>query len=210
MVLVPAEQLLSFLGAAVLVTAAPGPDNLMVLSVGISRGRRHGMAFGLGCAAGCLSHTLLAALGVSALVAASRTAFTALRLCGGLYLLWLGVKALRSRGAAFRPGAGLRPDSVSRLFARGLLANAMNPKVILFFLAFLPQFVSAGRGGAGWQTLELGGLFAFVAAVLFGTLGWFAGQVGAWLARRPGAAAWLDRLAGGVFTLLGLRLLVSR
>jgi threonine/homoserine/homoserine lactone efflux protein len=209
MVLVPSAQLLPFLGAAVLVTVAPGPDNLMVLSMGISRGRRHGMAFGLGCAVGCLSHTLLAALGVSALIAASPAAFTALRICGGLYLLWLGVKALRSRGAAFRPGA-TRPDSLTRLFARGLLANAMNPKVILFFLAFLPQFVSAGRGGAGWQTLELGALFALESALLFGALGWFAGQVGGWLSRRPGAATWLDRLAGGVFAALGLRLLISR
>lgn len=210
MVFVPAAQLLPFLGAALLVTAAPGPDNLMVLSVGISRGRRHGMAFGMGCAVGCLSHTLLAALGVSALLAASRTAFTVLRLCGGLYLLWLGVKALRSRGAAFQPGATPSPDPVARFFARGLIANAINPKVILFFLAFLPQFVSAARGGVGWQTLELGVLFALIAVVLFGALGFFAGQVGAWMAQRPGVAAWLDRLAGGVFTLLGLRLLVSR
>jgi threonine/homoserine/homoserine lactone efflux protein len=210
MVPVPPEQLLPFLGAALLVTAAPGPDSLMVLSTGIARGRRHGMAFGLGCAIGCLSHTVLAALGVSALIAASPTAFAALRLCGGLYLLWLGAKALRSRGERFRPDSEPRPDSLSRLFLRGLIANAVNPKVILFFLAFLPQFVTVPRGGAGWQMLELGCLFALLAALLFGALGWFAGQVGAWLARRPGASAWLDRLAGSVFALLGLKLLACR
>ena len=108
MVLVGPQQLGAFLGAAVLVTVAPGPDNLMVLSTGISRGRREGMAFGLGCALGCLSHTALAALGVSALIAASPLAYGALKLCGGLYLAWLGVQALRSTGGGFRPGTGAR------------------------------------------------------------------------------------------------------
>jgi threonine/homoserine/homoserine lactone efflux protein len=96
MVLLTPQQLGAFMGAAALVTAAPGPDNLMVLGTGISRGRREGMAFGLGCALGCLSHTLLAALGVSALIAASPLAYGALKLCGGLYLAWLGLQALRS------------------------------------------------------------------------------------------------------------------
>ena len=94
------EQFFGFLLAATLITASPGPDNLMVLGMGISKGRRHGMAFGLGCALGCLSHTVLAAIGVSALIAASPVAFTALKVCGGLYLIWLGIKALRSRGGA--------------------------------------------------------------------------------------------------------------
>src|SRR5512144_312905 len=124
MVLVSPQQLGAFLGAAVLVTVAPGPDNLMVLSTGISRGRREGMAFGLGCALGCLSHTALAALGVSALIAASPVAYGALKLCGGLYLAWLGVQALRSTGAAFRAGeGGARPGAPLRsLFTRGLVA----------------------------------------------------------------------------------------
>ena len=91
------EQFFGFLLAATLITASPGPDNLMVLGMGISKGRRHGMAFGLGCALGCLSHTVLAAIGVSAIIAASPVAFTALKVCGGLYLIWLGIKALRSR-----------------------------------------------------------------------------------------------------------------
>ncbi|MEG1325806.1 MAG: LysE family translocator, partial [Janthinobacterium sp.] len=94
------DQFLAFLAAAVLITASPGPDNLMVLGVGMSRGRRQGMAFGLGCALGCLTHTVLATIGVSALLAASPTAFTALKVAGGLYLVWLGIGALRSRGGA--------------------------------------------------------------------------------------------------------------
>jgi threonine/homoserine/homoserine lactone efflux protein len=212
MALIHPEQLLAFLGAAVLITLSPGPDNLMVLSIGISRGRRQGMAFGLGCALGCLSHTTLAALGVSALIASSKVAFTALRVCGGLYLLWLGVQALRSKGGGFKPGAKDTGASVPlrTLFVRGLIANAINPKVILFFLAFLPQFVSVSRGGVGWQTAQLGIVFTAQSSILFGALGYFAGHVGAWLARRPKAEAWLDRAAGSVFALLGVRLIVSR
>ncbi len=92
------EQMIGFLVAAIVITASPGPDNLMVLGVGISKGRRQGIAFGLGCALGCLSHTVLAAVGVSALIASSPVAFTVLKVCGGLYLVWLGINALRSRG----------------------------------------------------------------------------------------------------------------
>ena len=91
------EQCYAFLAAAILITLSPGPDNRMVLGGGVSHGRRHGMAFGLGCALGCLSHTLLAVMGVSALIAASPIAFVVLKLSGGLYLVWLGVQALRSR-----------------------------------------------------------------------------------------------------------------
>lgn len=203
------EQFLGFLVAAVLITLSPGPDNLMVLGVGISRGRRYGMAFGLGCAAGCLSHTLLAVLGVSALIAASPTAFTLLRVAGGLYLVYLGAQALRSRGGASvgaRTGAG----SAHQLFFRGMLANAINPKVVMFFLAFLPQFVVPGRGGIAAQMAWLGLIFTVQAALLFGGLGYFAGAIGQWLNRRPRAGLWLDRLAGTIFVGLGLRLIAAR
>src|SRR5689334_23133439 len=92
-------QILAFLATALVLTATPGPDNLMVLSMGMSRGRRAGVAFGLGCALGCLSHTLLAVIGVGALVAASPLAFTLLKVAGGVYLVWMGVQAWRHAGA---------------------------------------------------------------------------------------------------------------
>ena len=203
------EQLLAFLAAALLITASPGPDNLMVLGVGMSQGRRHGMAFGLGCALGCLSHTLLAAIGVSALIAASPLAFTALRVAGGLYLVWLGVNALRSRGGGQAQGAADRP-APARLFWRGVMANAINPKVVLFFLSFLPQFVVPAQGEVALQTAVLGVVFTAQAALLFGTLGFFAGGIGQWLQRRPRAGLWLDRVAGAVFVGLGLRLIVAK
>ncbi|WP_290869509.1 LysE family translocator [Aquabacterium sp.] len=203
-------QLLPFLLAALLLTATPGPDNLMVLGVGMSQGRRAGMAFGLGCALGCLSHTLLAVVGVSALVAASPLAFSLLKMLGGAYLIWLGAQALRHAGAARVGQEAGQPTSLWRLFAKGLVANAINPKVVLFFLSFLPQFVVAAQGAVPLQLGLLGGVFTLQAALLFGVLGWFSGGVGAWLNRRPGVGPWLDRLAGGVFVALGLRMVVAR
>jgi len=208
--LISPEQFIGFLSAALLITISPGPDNLMVLSVGVSRGRRQGMVFGIGCALGCLSHTVLAALGVSALIAASPTAFGALKIIGGAYLVWLGIGALRSRGGARVAQTGLPDESLGRLFAKGLFANAINPKVVLFFLSFLPQFVVADRGDASWQTAQLGLLFTAQAVVLFSLLGYFSGAVGAWINRHPGAGMWMDRVAGAVFVGLGLKLIISR
>ena len=207
------EHILPFLLTAILLTATPGPDNLMVLSVGASRGRRLGMAFGLGCATGCLSHTVLAALGVSAVLAASPVAFTLLRWLGGAYLVWLGVNALRSRGGLGLPsghGPSAATDTVAAQFLKGMLANAINPKVVLFFLSFLPQFVAPAQGNVPLQMAVLGVVFSLQAAVLFGVLGWFAGGIGQWLRHRPRAGLWLDRLAGVVFVGLGLRMALSR
>jgi threonine/homoserine/homoserine lactone efflux protein len=204
------EQFVGFLVAAVVITASPGPDNLMVLGVGISKGRRQGIAFGLGCALGCLSHTFLAVVGVSALIASSPAAFTALKVCGGLYLLWLGFNALRSSGGVKASQVESAEQSSMRLFFKGVLANAINPKVVLFFLSFLPQFVIAANGKVAWQIAALGITFTVQAAVLFGLLGYFSGAIGQWLKARPRAGAILDRLAGAVFVGLGIRLLVSR
>jgi threonine/homoserine/homoserine lactone efflux protein len=209
-VFLSSSQLLPFVAASVLLTLAPGPDNLLVLALGMARGRRQGVAFGLGCAAGCLNHTALAALGVGALIVASDLAFGALRVAGGLYLIWLGVQAIRHAAPADAQRLSIPADSCARLFRRGLLASAINPKVVLFFLAFLPQFVQAERGDAAWQIVQLGVVFTLQVAAVFGLIGAFAGALGERLARRPAVAMWLDRLAGGLFLLLGLRLLSGR
>jgi threonine/homoserine/homoserine lactone efflux protein len=153
---------------------------------------------------------VLAALGISALIAASPWAFTALKLAGGAYLIYLGWQALRSKGGMTAPAPDEASASVWRLFGKGMLANAINPKVVMFFLAFLPQFVVNERGDAPWQIAQLGLVFTVQAAVLFGVLGYFAGHIGRWLTRTPRAGLWLDRIAGTVFVALGLKLMVSR
>jgi threonine/homoserine/homoserine lactone efflux protein len=183
---------------------------MMVLGIGMAKGRARGMAFGLGCALGCLSHTVLAVVGVSALIAASPLAFTTLKICGGLYLAWMGFHAIRSTGGAAASRAEGVTESARTLFFRGVFANAINPKVALFFLSFLPQFVVAQRGDANLQTGLLGLAFTAQAAILFGLLGYFSGAVGAWLNRRPRAGMWMDRVAGAIFIALGLRLIVAR
>lgn len=203
------DQFWTFLVTAIAVTASPGPDNLMVLGVSMAKGRRYGMMFGLGCALGCLSHTFLAVVGVSALIMASPTAFMALKIIGGVYLLWLGLQALRSSGQVRAVKAEVQP-AMRELFVKGLVANAINPKVVMFFLAFLPQFVQPQQGSVSMQMASLGVIFTVQAVVLFVGLGYFAGGVGQWLNKRPRAGVWLDRLAGGVFVGLGLRLLFAR
>ncbi|GGY00123.1 LysE family translocator [Massilia dura] len=204
------EQFFPFLLAAVVLTMSPGPDNLMVLGMGMAKGRRRGVAFGLGCAFGCLSHTLLAVVGVSALIAASSTAFTVLKVAGGLYLVKLGWGAWRHAGAVSLATTESSLESPARLFWKGCLASAINPKVVLFFLSFLPQFVVASHGAVGWQLAALGVTFTLQAALLFGLLGYFAGAIGQWLSRKPRAGVVLDRAAGTVFIALGLKLIVSR
>jgi threonine/homoserine/homoserine lactone efflux protein len=204
------EQFFAFLSAAILITAMPGPDNLMVLAMGISKGQRRGVVFGLGCATGCISHTILAVVGVSALIAASPPAFTLLRTAGGLYLIWLGYNALRSSGSSKIEAVQSENESLTRVFLRGCFANAINPKVVLFFLSFLPQFVIPANGHAGLQLAGLGLTFTLQAAVLFGLLGYFSGAIGQWLDKRPEAGVILDRIAGTLFVGLGLKLIVSR
>lgn len=205
-----AEQFFGFLLAASVITVAPGPDNMMVLSIGMAKGRLPGIAFGLGCALGCLSHTLLAVLGVSALIAASPEAFKALKVCGGLYLVWLGFNALRSAGGASVGKASNDRQSPRKLFLKGIVANAINPKVILFFLSFLPQFVIPGHGSVAAQMAWLGIIFTLQAGVIFGLLGYFSGTVGQWINTRPRLGTAMDRLTGVIFVGLGLRLIVSR
>lgn len=205
-----AEQFFGFLLAASVITVAPGPDNMMVLSIGMAKGRLPGIAFGLGCALGCLSHTLLAVLGVSALIAASPEAFTVLKVCGGLYLVWLGFNALRSAGGASVGKASNDRQSPRKLFLKGIVANAINPKVILFFLSFLPQFVIPGHGSVAAQMAWLGIIFTVQAGVIFGLLGYFSGTVGQWINTSPRLGTAMDRLTGVIFVGLGLRLIVSR
>ena len=204
------SQALAFLLTAVLLTASPGPDNLMVLSVGVSKGRRQGIAFGLGCALGCLSHTLLAVIGLSAIVAASPVAFTLLKWSGGLYLIWLGIQVLRSKGSTPIAGAASPESNLRSLFFKGVVANAINPKVVLFFLSFLPQFVVPAQGPVWAQLAALGVIFTAQAALLFSLLGFFSGTIGRWFNREPRIARWLDRVAGVVFMGLGTRLIFTR
>jgi threonine/homoserine/homoserine lactone efflux protein len=205
---------LSFLAAALVVIAAPGPDSLNTLAIGLARGRREGVAYALGVGVGCLTHTLWAMLGISALVAASATAFAVIKWLGVAYLLYLGVQALRS-GRALTPAAAAQEDqSASRgaaqRFRQGLVTNALNPKVMLFFLAFLPQFVDARAGAVMAQMALMGLTFTVITALAYSALAWSAGAVGARLARQPRIARGLERATGIVFIAMAARLALAQ
>ncbi|GAB7539286.1 LysE family translocator [Burkholderia sp. 3C] len=159
----------------------------------------------LGFAAGVMFHTTLAAFGVAALLRSSPVAFHILKFAGAAYLIWIGIKALRSQGLATADARA--PQPLLTIFRQSVIGNMLNPKVTLFFVVFLPQFVDVGGAQpVSLQMFELGLLFMAQAAVVFSVFGLCAGLLGAWLKRRPRAGVWLDRLAGATFIGLGLRI----
>ena len=188
-------------------TIVPGPDNILVVTQGVARGRRAAVVTAWGMCSGITVHTLAAAAGISALFNSSAVAFRVVKYAGALYLLYLAWKMLRERDALTISvtGAGFAP-SLSALYRRGFIMNVLNPKVALFFLAFLPQFTVREAGNVPLQMALLGFVFMAQALVIFTLIGLFSGTVGVWLRQRPGAGCYLTRLAGGIFALLGLRL----
>lgn len=201
--------LFTFLGASLIVTIAPGPDNLMVLAHSLARGRQAGFAFALGCTLGCMTHILWATLGVSAALLASPKAFTALKWLGAAYLAWMAISAWRARpGPAPTAGGSIRRPWL-RDVSRGFVANAINPKVALFFLAFMPQFIHPDSGPVTLQMLTLGGIFMAQTIVVFGSIAVLAGRIGQWMQKHPRMAPWLDRFASLVFLALAARLVAG-
>ncbi len=212
-------QLMVFLAAGLVLNLTPGPDVMFIVAHAVRAGARAGVAAALGIAAGCLVHVAAAALGVSALLAASSTAFSLLKWAGALYLVWVGAQMLR---AALRPDASIKiaadadPASAKAEFKaelplavvlrRGFLTNVLNPKVALFFLAFVPQFIAPATQNKALAFVLLGVLFN-VNAIPVNALWALAAS---WMARRVGAVQkgmhWLDRVAGAMFIGFGLKL----
>lgn len=204
--MIPADLLATFFAISVLLALTPGPDNLFVLTQSAMSGPRAGLTITLGLCTGLIVHTTAVALGVAAILQASDVAYTALKLAGAgylLYLAWLAFKAVptdASNGAA---------PQLRRLYRRGIIMNVTNPKVSIFFLAFLPQFADPARGSPAAQILLLGAAFAVATVVVFGSVAVFAGAVGRWLASSAGAQRVLNRIAGTVFILLAVNLVVA-
>lgn len=194
----------AFLSAAILLTLLPGPDNLYVITRGISQGRKAALAAAAGFASGCLWHTLLATLGIAALITQSPMAFNLVRYAGAAYLVYLGIRTLLDRSGFALQQDGQQPD-LWQVYRQSVLANMLNPKVTLFFLSFLPQFVNHAEGHVPQQMLVMGVLFMLQTMVIFGLFGWFAGHIGQWLQRSPAIARRIHLLAGSIFCALGLR-----
>ena len=202
------EIALSFFGIAVLLALSPGPDNLFVLMQSMMWGRAAGLWVVLGLCTGVLGHTGAVSVGLAALFAASQAAFLLVKLVGAAYLLYLAWGAFRA--GAVGPG-GHRParQTGGQLYRRGVIMSLTNPKVTIFFLAFLPQFASPARGSVGMQMLMLGVLFMLAALIVFSAVAVFSGAVGERLQRSPKVQVWLNRMAGAVFVGLALKLLTT-
>lgn len=193
-----------FIVASALLTIAPGPDIIYVLARGVSQGPKAGMAAALGFASGCVFHTFLAAVGIAALIRSSELAFDLVRYAGGAYLVWIGIQALRHR-SSFEVEAAHDVRTLATIYKQSVLGNILNPKVTLFFLAFLPQFVDAQAGNLGWQMAALGLIFMIQTVVIFGAVALFAGWIGAWIRRKPAIGQRLNVFAGITFIALGIR-----
>lgn len=194
-----------FLAASLVVIVAPGPDNILVLTRGISQGRTAAMVSAAGASVGLVCHSLLAAVGLSALLAQSALDFAVVKYVGAAYLIYLGAKTLLSRDG-FAVSGGARAIRLRSVFAQGVASNVMNPKIAVFFLAYLPQFADPTAGSMAPQLLLLGFIFALSTWTVFSVLGYFSGFLGDWLGRRPRFSDALRWLTGGVFVALGLRL----
>ena len=196
-----------FLLAVLALFLSPGPNMAFVLSHGVAHGPRGGFAAALGISSADLVHTLFAATGVTALVAAWPPSFDLLRYAGALYLLWLAFQALRSNGG-LPAGARVQPSAFARIVRMAFLNNLVNPKALLFFMVFLPQFVDPARGSVPLQLVQLGVMLS-AAALAFNTLlGACSGQVGRWLQHRPGADRFQRGLLALVMVGLAIRLLL--
>lgn len=194
-----------FITAGLLLNITPGPDVLYIVGRSLGQGRAAGVVSALGIATGTLFHVAAATSGLSALMAAQPLAYDAVRYAGAAYLVWLGIQALRSKGAALTVRA-LDRTPLRQIFFQGVTTNALNPKVAIFFLAFLPQFTDPARGPVWMQMLALGLIFQFNGLLVCIAYALVADRIGAFLRSRFDVAGWLTRAMGGLFILLGLRL----
>ena len=202
------DILLTFFGVSVLLGLSPGPDNLFVLLQSALQGRRAGLYVVLGLCTGLLFHTAAVALGLAAVFAASSTAFTVLKLGGAAYLIYLAWQVFRAP-VGNAAGAQARPLTAAQMYRRGVIMNLSNPKVLIFFLAFFPQFVNPAQGAVGLQIICLGAVFIIATLLTFGAIAWFAATVGQAFQRSTRAQRGLNWLAGTVFLGLAARLAFS-
>jgi RhtB (resistance to homoserine/threonine) family protein len=201
---------LVFFSAALALNLSPGPDLIYILSRSIAHGRRVGLASAAGVCTGAFVHVLAAAVGLSAILATSATAFTVVKYIGAAYLIYLGIKSLSSAGATFNSVKDNETNvSLWKAFRQGVLIDVLNPKVAVFFMAFLPQFVRPDHGSQTLQLVVLGTLVICVAIVVEACFVLAASKATNFFRCNPTASVWLDRVLGGVLVGLGIRLALS-
>jgi threonine/homoserine/homoserine lactone efflux protein len=202
-----AVALLTFLAAAALIIVAPGPDTLLVTRNVFRRGRRGGLVTAAGTVTGLALWSVAAALGLSALLAASEVGYDVARVAGGLYLIWLGVQTLRSHGTEPATATAAAPLPMHRAYLSGVLSNLLNPKIGVFFVTFLPGFVPMGAP-VGSTAALLGALFVVETALWLLVLVWLVGN-GTGVLSKPGVRRWVDRVTGVVLIGFGVRVVAD-
>ncbi|MEM7069551.1 MAG: LysE family translocator [Pseudomonadota bacterium] len=200
----------TFLTATVLLTITPGPDIAFILGQTVRGGQRSGFAAMFGVWTGAFGHVVMAAAGLSAVIATSAVAFSVVKWVGVLYLLWLGISALRSDGGSFIATGKDTRVGLPRIFKQGVFVALLNPKVAIFFLAFLPQFVVDGAGPVWAQLLLHGFLIIFVAAFIEPPLIMLGDKLTDRLRNSDNLGKWLDRTLGAFFVALGIRLAMEQ
>jgi threonine/homoserine/homoserine lactone efflux protein len=198
-----------FVVTGIVLNLTPGQDTFYILGSSIAYGRRIGLASALGIGAGCIVHTLAAALGLSAILATSSTAFTAVKLAGAAYLVYLGIRALTTRADAISALHQSASMSAGLAFRRGVVTNVLNPKVALFFLALLPQFIDSASPTKVGAFLALGLTFIATGTLWCLFLAVAAAHIRGFFIEHPHALANLSRASGALFVFLGLRLATS-
>lgn len=210
--MIPVDTLGAFFITSILLALAPGPDNIFVLTQSVLRGRTAGLLVTLGLCTGLLVHTTAGALGVAAIFQASALAFTVLKFAGAAYLLYLAWLSFRSPvqekpvEEQEKPGVQQESLTAAQLYRRGIIMNITNPKVSIFFLAFLPQFADPARGSLTLQMLLLGVVFIISTVLVFGGVALAAGSLGEWLGKSGRTQKIMNRVAGVVFIGLAIRL----
>jgi threonine/homoserine/homoserine lactone efflux protein len=202
-----------FILSGLLLNILPGPDSLLIMTRSATQGWRAGSAAALGIGAGTCVHILAAALGLSAVLATSAAAFTVVKLIGAAYILWMAAGLLRSRKreeAAMAAAPGLPRLPYRKIFAQGFLTNVLNPKVALFFLAFVPQFISADAPNKALAFIVLGCIFNFNGMLWCNALSLFTARASARIKLAPAVSLWLNRVTGGLFVWLGVKLALSK
>jgi len=203
----PAKFVL-FIGVSWALILAPGPDMLYVISRGITQGRKAGMLSAIGVICGILVHTTAAALGLTLILQTSAIAFLLVKYLGAVYLIYLGIKAWRDKGTLDLQ-TSITSSSLRKIFWQGVFSNVLNPKIAIFFLAFLPQFVDKGGSQVTFQMVILGLTFACFGLCFLLIVGYSSGTIGSWLTRRPQYTQFLQRFAAGILIALGIRLALT-
>ncbi|MEA2894112.1 MAG: hypothetical protein QOI05_4905 [Bradyrhizobium sp.] len=200
-----------FILSGLLLNITPGPDTAYIVGRSVQMGWRGGAAAALGISAGCLVHVFAAAIGLSALLAASSLAFTAIKLLGAAYLLYIGIRMLLAHPKHDAPTTGVADRlSLRQVFWQGALTNVLNPKVALFFLAFLPQFVAVDAPGKPLAFIALGLIFIFNGTIWCLGVAAFAAKAAGRVRQSSRAVLWINRALGGVFIALGIRVAMTQ